>query len=109
MRTVAVVMFVLVLGLLTVQVGTVTAVGADTTGLGFDQQGQKIVGSARNVWVPVLVVVGIIALATLVLAGARVAGLAFRYCLACALLAIAVTGAGLGTLFPNLITSLTLP
>ena len=109
MRTVAVVMVVLVLGILAVQVETVAAVAADETGLGFDQQGQKIVGTARNVWVPVLVVVGLIAIATLILIGGRVAGIAFRYVLACAILAIAVTGAGLATLFPGLITSLTLP
>ena len=60
MKTVAVVLCVVVLAILAVQVGPVAAVGADETGLGFDQQGQKIVGSARNVWVPVLVVVGII-------------------------------------------------
>lgn len=109
MKTVVLVVMVLVLGIVAVQVGPVAAVGADETGLGFDQQGQKIVGTARNVWVPVLVVVGIVAVATLVLVGARVAGIAFRYCLACALLAIAVTGVGLASLFPGLITSLTLP
>jgi hypothetical protein len=109
MKTVGLVMLVVVMALFVVQVGTVGAVGADDTGLGFSEQGTKIVGTARNVWVPVLVVVGLIAIATLILVGGRVAGIAFKYCLACALLAIAVTGVGLPTLFPGLITSLMLP
>src|ERR1700741_2095631 len=103
MKMVAMVLLVVVIGLLVGRVGTVGAVAADETGLGFNDQGTKIVNTARNVWVPVLVVLGIVALATLILIGARVAGLAFRYCLACALLAIAVTGTGLATLFPGLI------
>ena len=109
MKTVGIVMLVVVMALLVVQVGTASAVGADDTGLGFDQQGQKIVGTTRNVVVPVIVVLGIIGLVIVIIAGGRAAGVAFKYCLVCALLAIAVTGAGLTTMFPGLIVSLTLP
>ena len=109
MKTVTVVLLVLVLGVLAMQVGTAGAVGADDTGLGFNQQGQKIVATGRNVWVPVLFVLGGLAVVTLIIVGARVAGLAFRYVLAMAIAAIIVTGAGITTMFPGLITSLTLP
>lgn len=109
MKPIVVVMLVLVLGLVAAQVRTVGAVAADETGLGFNEVGQKIVNTGRNVWVPVAVVIGILAIATMILVGARVAGLTFRFALACALFAIAITGTGLVTLFPGLIVAVTLP
>lgn len=104
-----VIILVVMLGILALHTGTAGAVAADETGLGFNEQGTKIVGAGRNVWVPVVVILGGLGLGTLILIGGRIAGFAFRYVLACAIFAIIITGTALTTLFPNLIVAFTLP
>jgi hypothetical protein len=108
MKLLALVALVLVLSVVAVQVGTAGAVAADETGLGFDAAGNKIVNTARNVWIPVVVVLAIIGLAAGILLGMRVAGFSFRVILCFLLLGIAATATGLATFFPGLVTSLTL-
>lgn len=100
---------VLLVGLLLCQVSWVDAVGADSTGLGFNTAGQKVVDTGRNVFVPVLVIGAVLVLAVLVLVGGRVAGQAVRTVIACVLLVVVLTGAGIATFFPGLITTGTLP
>lgn len=101
--------FVLVVSVLAVQVGTVGAVAADSTGLGFNTQGQMLVDTGRNVFVPLLVLGGLLLLAAAIGIGLRVAGVAVRWIVMCILLIVVCTGAGLTTFFPGLITSVTLP
>lgn len=100
---------VVVLCLLAVQIGTAGAVSADETGLGFDAAGQKVQNTSRNVVVPLLVFGGLLVLAVSIGIGMRAAGVAVRWVVMCVLLIIVCTGAGLGTFFPGLITTLTLP
>jgi hypothetical protein len=86
------------------------AVSAQANGLPFDNMGEAAVSSARNVWIPAIVVLGLIALAVAFIVGfQRLAGYSVRTAIALGILAVAVTGAGLQTLFPGLITSVTLP
>jgi hypothetical protein len=86
------------------------AVTPQDAALPFDQTGEKIYSSAKNVWVPLLVFGGLVALAGVFIAGSRsLAGHSIRTILAIAILAIACTGVGLATLFPGLITTCALP
>jgi hypothetical protein len=98
-----------ILCVLAVQVGTAEAVSADSTGLGFDEAGRKIEGTAKNVVVPVLVVVGFIILGCTIWFGGRAAGFAVKTVLACVIFVVAITGIGLQTMFPGLITSVIFP
>jgi hypothetical protein len=86
------------------------AVTPQDTALPFDQMGSNIYSSAKNVWVPLLVFGGLVALAGVFIAGSRsLAGHSIRTIIAIGILAIACTGVGLATLFPGLITSCVLP
>jgi hypothetical protein len=59
--------------------------------------------------VPVLVVVGFIVLGCMIWFGGRAAGFAVKTVLACVIFVVAITGIGLQTMFPGLITSVTFP
>ena len=90
--------------------GPALAVTAQTTELPFDALGERVSNSARNVWIPVIVTVGIIALAVAFIVGfQRLAGFSVRTAIALGLLGVAATGAGLAGLFPGLITTVVLP
>jgi hypothetical protein len=86
------------------------AVTPQDTALPFDNMGASVFSSAKNVWIPLLVFGGLVALAGVFIAGSRsLAGHSIRTIIAIAILAIACTGVGLTTLFPGLITAVTLP
>jgi hypothetical protein len=90
--------------------GSAWAVTPQDTALPFDQMGSNIYSSAKNVWVPLLVFGGLVALAGVFIAGSRsLAGHSIRTIIAIGILAIACTGVGLATLFPGLITACVLP
>ena len=100
----------LVLALVVVSVGPVAAVSAQSNGLPFDNMGQAAYDSARQVWIPVIVVLGLIGLgAAFIFALTRLAGFAVRTAIGLGVLALAATGTGLTTLFPGLITTVILP
>jgi hypothetical protein len=90
--------------------GPALAVTAQTSELPFDGMGERAVNSARNVWIPAIVTLGIIALAVAFIVGfQRLAGYSVRTAIALGLLSVAATGAGLAGLFPGLITTVILP
>jgi len=85
------------------------AVTPQDTSLPFDEIGNKVYSSAKNVWIPLIVFGALVALAGVFIAGSRsLAGHSIRTVIAIAILAVACTGA-LVTLFPGLIVALTLP
>lgn len=88
----------------------VLAVSIANTEIPIDAQGERVVNSARQTWIPVIVILAIVSLATIIIIGAqRLAGVSVRTAIGLALLSVAATGAGLQTLFPGIVTSVILP
>lgn len=86
--------------------GPAGAVTPQANGLPFDNMGQSAVSSARQVWIPAIVVLGLIGLAVAFIIGVRMlAGMSVRTAIALGILGIAATGVGLGTLFPGIVTA----
>jgi hypothetical protein len=86
------------------------AVTPQDTALPFDQMGANVYSSAKNVWVPLIVFGGLVALAGVFIAGSRsLAGHSIRTIIAIGILAVACTGVGLAVLFPGLVTACVLP
>jgi hypothetical protein len=99
----------LLLVVVVLSVSPAMAVSAQSNGLPFDNMGQAAYDSARQVWIPVIVVLGLIGLgAAFIFALSRLAGFAVRTAIGLGVLAVAATGTGLTTLFPGLITAVTL-
>src|SRR5262245_38357652 len=98
----------LLLGVLMAEpVMAVTVVSAE---MPFDAIGQRAQNSARNTWAPLIITLGILALGTAVIIGLqRISSQAVRTIVGIGIIVIAITGAGLATLFPGIITSVILP
>ena len=86
------------------------AVTASDTELPFDAMGVRAQNSARTVWAPLIATIGILALGAAFIFGLqRLAGLTVRTAIGLGIIGIAITGVGLATLFPGLVTTVMLP
>ena len=86
---------------LTILVGQVAwAVTPQQNGLPFDEAGNKVYTSGKNVWVPIIVFFILVALSVAFAIGVqRLAGFATRSAIAFGLLALACSAGGLAVLF----------